>query len=285
MDQAFPSRTHSTVRRRSPWVVISAVVLAAFLLGAAAAWYLLRPGDLDALDLVSIREAPAAPPPSTLELDPGQEAALERRIAEMEQRLARIDVQADEAAGNATRAEGLLIAFAARRAVERGDALGYLAREVQTRFGVAEPDAVSTVLAAERDPVTLDQLLARLDGLGPHLGQAPAQEGMMTWISRELGDLFVVRREDAPSPAPERRLERARQFLESGRADAAVQEVQNLPNVAGTAEWIAAAQRYAAAQRALERLEAAAILEPRDLRDGAGESLQQARLESPTVQR
>ena len=93
------------------------------------------------------------------------------------------------------------------------------------------------------------------------------------WISRELGQLFVVRREGAPSPAPERRLERARWFLESGRTDAAIAEVSNLPNADRAASWVADARRYAAAQHGLERIEAAAILEPRELRDGTGRAI------------
>jgi hypothetical protein len=87
--------------------------------------------------------------------------------------------------------------------------------------------------------------------------------------------LFVVRREDSPSPAPQRRLQRARLFLESGRADAAVAEVRNLPNAAGAAAWIADATRYAQAQDALETLELAALLEPRQLRDAEGRSVEQ----------
>jgi hypothetical protein len=87
--------------------------------------------------------------------------------------------------------------------------------------------------------------------------------------------LFVIRREDAPSPAPERRLERARLFLESGRVRAAVAEVELLPNAAPAADWIRDAQRYAAAQRALELLETTAILEQRELRSGSGMPVQQ----------
>src|SRR5207342_3202960 len=108
--------------------------------------------------------------------------------------------------------------------------------------------SVRAVLAAERDPVTLDQLIARLDGLAPQLGESAPNEGTFDWLSRELGELFVVRREDAPSPAPERRLERARLFLESGRTEAAVAEVRNLPNAAKAGDWIADADRYAATQ-------------------------------------
>ena len=132
-----------------------------------------------------------------------------------------------------------------------------------------------TVIEASRNPVTLDKLIAQLDGLAPALAEAPPEEGALGWLSRELSELFVVRREDSPSPEPRRRLERARLFLESGRAEAAVSEVRNLPNAAGAAAWIRDAERYAGAQRALELLETAALLEPRELRDSAGRSVQQ----------
>src|SRR5690606_9277141 len=116
--EPFPSRAQRTGRRRTPWSVITGGALAAFLLGGAATWLLLRPGDLDTFDLVSIRDEPS----DTLEravfdTEPAEQAALDRRIAELEQRLAQIDLHANAAAGNATRAEGLLIAVAARRAV------------------------------------------------------------------------------------------------------------------------------------------------------------------------
>lgn len=281
MDQDFPSRAQTAARRRSPWRTIVVTVLAAFLLGAIAAWFLLRQNDLAVPELLSIKDEPAAPVADPAEMAAaragdfvGQQGELDQRIAEMEQRLARIDVQADAAAGNAARAEGLLVAFAARRAIERGDRLGYLADQLQMRFGAAEPDAVRAVLAVESDSITLDQLLARLDGLAPHLGQGAANEDTFAWLSREFGELFVVRREDAPSPAPERRVERARYFLESGRTEAAIAEVSNLPNADRAGDWLADARRYAAAQRGLERIEAAAILAPNELRDGNGQPVE-----------
>jgi len=277
MDEDFPSSTQSLGRRRSPWGAIVGVVAGAFVLGGIASWALLRPDDLALPDVLSIKSeaaAPAAPvdatTPGTAEEFAGQQGDLNQRIAELEQRLAQINVQANAAAGNAARAEGLLIASAARRVVERGGKLGYLAGQLQMRFGSTEPEAVKAVLAADRDPVTLDRLLAGLDGLAPQLGESAPNEGTFAWLSRELGELFVVRREDTPSPAPERRLERARYFLESGRAEAAVAEVRNLPNADKASAWIADANRYAAAERGLERIEAAAILEPDDLRDGTG---------------
>ncbi|MXO59425.1 hypothetical protein GRI89_07710 [Altererythrobacter salegens] len=204
-----------------------------------------------------------------------QQGGLDSRVAAMEQRLSKLDLQAQAAAGNAARAEGLLVVFAARRSIERGVPLGYLEDQLKLRFGDARPNAVATVIAASRDPVTLDRLIARLDGLAPNLTNDKVDDDAFSWIGRELSGLFVVRHEDTPSPQPEKRLERARLFLESARTEAAVSEVRNLPNADLAAGWIEDAERYAKAQRALELLETTAILESTGLRDGTGNAVEQ----------
>lgn len=204
-----------------------------------------------------------------------QQGGLDSRVAAMEQRLSNLDLQLQAASGNAARTEGLLVAFAARRAVERGAPLGYLTDQLQLRFGEAHPNSVRTIVEFSRDPVTLDQLVARLQGLEPDLVKAPKDEGAINWLGREISGLFVIRRENTPSPEPQRRLDRAQLFLESGRVDPAIAEVKNLPNAQEAADWIADAQRYAAARDALDMLETTAILEPRDLRDRTGQRIQQ----------
>lgn len=291
MEPDYSLRAPAATKSRSGVRLIIGAVLTAFLLGAAATWLLIAPEGVPLGDVFQVRsdrpaaeetaaEVPAAPAESTpspeiAALLAERESDLGRRLAAMEQRLTTLDVQAEAAAGNAARAEGLLIAFATRRAIERGAPLGYLEDQLRLRFADAQPNAVQTVIAASRDPVTLDRLLARLDGLATGLTGAPPGEGVLGWLSRELGSLFVVRREDAPSPAPERRIERARLFLESGRAGAAASEIRNLPNAEEAADWIADAERYAATQRALELLELTAILEPRELRDAEGAKVEQ----------
>lgn len=302
MEEHLLTRAAAAPRRRVAARAIFGVALGAFLLGAVGVWLMLRPDGISTGDLFRVRsEAPApvnsptpaseptvqptpeSPVPAAVALQAAerveevveQQGGLDQRIAAMEQRLARLDLQAQAAAGNAARAEGLLIAFAARRAIERGAPLGYLADQLRLRFGDARPNTVEMVISASRDPVTVDALIARLEGLAPSLREGPPDEGPLDWLSRELGELFVVRREDSPSPAPERRLERARLFLESGRAGAAASEVRNLPNAAGAADWIADAERYARVQQALEQLELTAILDPRDLRDGEGDRVEQ----------
>ncbi|MBU2340627.1 MAG: hypothetical protein KKE77_05230 [Alphaproteobacteria bacterium] len=209
-----------------------------------------------------------------------QQGGIDQRLAAAEQRLARLDIQAQAAAGNAARAEGLLIAFAARRAIEKGAELGFLADQLRLRFGDALPNAVRTIIANSRDPVTLDQLIARLEGIAPRLSEGNRD---FSWdlIRNELSQLFVVRRESTPSPQPERRLDRARLFLESGRVEAAIEEVSKLPGADNAADWIADAQRFAATQQALDLVETSAVLEPRMLRDGVGNRIEQV---SPAVQ-
>lgn len=203
-----------------------------------------------------------------------QQGGIDQRLAAAEQRLSRLDLQAQAAAGNAARAEGLLIAFAARRSLDRGAELGYLADQLRLRFGDAKPNSVQTIIDFSRNPVTLDVLVARLEGLAPELTDA-TDDPLLERIGHELSQLFVIRRETTPSPRPERRIERARFFLESGRVNKAIEEVRNLPGAEQARRWIADAERYVAAQRALDLIETSAVLEPRRLRDGSGNPIAQ----------
>ncbi|MEP5938458.1 MAG: hypothetical protein ABJ239_09035 [Erythrobacter sp.] len=296
MESKYGSR-----RKGGSTKAILGVALSSFLFGAVLVGYYYWPSDEEAAapaqlvntspdDEVSSPDDATSPTPTpsvaateaaevaeaaeAVERVAEQQGGIDQRLAAAEQRLARLDLQAQAAAGNAARAEGLLIAFATRRAIERGAELGYLADQLRLRFGDALPNAVRTIIGFSRDPVTLDQLLARLEGLGPQLSEG---ERRASWadFKRELGELFVVRREDTPSPQPELRLDRARLFLESGRITAAIAEVQNLPGAAKAEGWIADAERFAGAMQALDLVETSAVLEPRRLRDGAGNPIGQ----------
>lgn len=286
--------TYTSTTRKVPSArPVLIAVLASFLLGGAVAGYAVYTmadrgesaapeGEAAPQALVSPSTEPTPTPSATaskqaqeaVERVAEQQGGLDTRLAAAEQRLARLDLQAQAAAGNAARAEGLLIAFATRRALEKGAELGYLADQLRLRFGDAMPNAVDTIIRTSRDPVTLDQLIARLEGLSPRLAK-PSESSGFARIGEELSQLFVVRRESAPSPQPQRRLERARMFLESGRTDSAIAEVRNLPGANSAEGWIRDAERYAALQRALDLIETAAVLEPRRLRDGAGNRIEQ----------
>jgi hypothetical protein len=288
---------NSYAGRRAGFGTMVAVAIVTFLLGAVvAAWagsrgWVKLPLIDDALSSVGSNEPQAAPSVAAefnhgdavkveqaaqvVEKAAQQQGGFDERLAAMEQRLTRLDMQAQAASGNAARAEGLLIAFATRRALERGAPLGYLADQLRLRFGDAQPNAVRTVIEGSRAPVTLDQLVARLEGLSQDLTAAPRDEGVWPRIQRELDGLFVIRRETSPSPAPRLRLERARMFLETGRIEAAVAEVRNMPGASQAQRWIDDAERYATVQSALDLIETTAVLEPRNLRDGAGHQVEQ----------
>jgi hypothetical protein len=192
--------------------------------------------------------------------------ALAARVAELEQRLSRITLEAESASGNASRAEGLLVAFAVRRALDRGLSLGYLDAQLRLRFGDDQPNAVKTIIDTSREPVTLEQLRAGLDTLAPQLvGRGGDGNGSLwTGLRRELGELFVVRAAGTQSPRASERLDRARRYLGAGQADQAIAEVEAMPGAAAANDWLIDARRYHEARRALDLIETAAILEPRD---------------------
>ncbi len=192
--------------------------------------------------------------------------ALGARVAELEQRLSRITLEAESASGNASRAEGLLVAFAVRRALDRGLSLGYLDAQLRLRFGDDQPNAVKTIIDTSREPVTLEQLRSELDTLAPQLvGRGGDSNGSLwTGLRRELGELFVVRAAGTQSPRASERLDRARRYLGAGQADLAIAEVEAMPGSAAAGDWLIEARRYHEARRALDLIETAAILEPRD---------------------
>ena len=83
----------------------------------------------------SAASAGEADAPQRVIIDP----EVSRRVSALEQRMSEIDVQSRSAVGNADRAEGLLVAFAARRALDRGVGLGFLEGLLRQRFGQSQP--------------------------------------------------------------------------------------------------------------------------------------------------
>ena len=220
---------------------------------------LAAPGD-------SAAPAPSAAEPAMVVAPVDGASALSARVADLETRLSRITFEAASASGNATRAEGLLIAFAARRALDRGLSLGYLEAQLRLRFGDDQPNAVKTIIDTSRDPITLEQLRSELDTLAPQLVGRNGESGGSLWTGfrRELSELFVVRPAGTLSPRASERIERARRYLAGGQVDKAIEEVQALPGAEAAGEWLIDARRYHEARRALDLIETAAILEPRD---------------------
>ncbi|MDQ2878661.1 MAG: hypothetical protein M3R41_06260 [Pseudomonadota bacterium] len=263
--------------RRGPrWRVPAMLALLAFAAGIAATIYGLRFYDHWSNAAKPVAATMASIPPGPKPLADGdvtvpaagqptidsltaREAELSARLAELEARTVTITTDARAASGNAGRAEALLITFAARRAIERGQSLGYAADELRVRFGANQPGAVSAVLQASRAPVTLEDLRAGLDGVGPLLSTGAASEGWWASLRRQFGNLVVIHDVSTPSTLPADRLTRARRMLDAGQVEAALNEVIHLPGASGAGAWIAAAQRYIAARQALDTLEAAAV--------------------------
>ncbi|MFD1787797.1 hypothetical protein ACFSC3_09440 [Sphingomonas floccifaciens] len=262
-------------RRRSRGTMI--VALFAFLIGLVAMYYLLPAlqrwtGHATTAPTEATQAAtttPAAQPvqrampadPATVDALTVRAAALDAQLRGIEGRMAAADTASRNAATQARRAEGLLIAFAARRAIDRGLSLGYLESQLRARFGAEQPQAVAAVIGAVGSP-TLADLREGLTQIAPTLTTGTRQDGFFKTVWRELSGLIILRRETAPSTRPDDRLQRARVVLDGGNVEGALAEVSRMPGAANASKWIDAAKRYIDTRRALNTLEQDAIGTP-----------------------
>jgi hypothetical protein len=184
----------------------------------------------------------------------------DQRIGDLQDRLARVERATARAEGSAGRADALVVAFAARRAIDRGVALGYLENLLVDRFGARHQHAVATIIAASHQPVRLDDLIAQYDSLGGELRRGAPNDGWWTNFRRGLGSLVEVHPADRPAANPEARYSRAQQRLAAGDVDRALAETMRLPGAPRAAGWVEKARRYVAAHRALDEVESAALL-------------------------
>ncbi|QTH21270.1 hypothetical protein HRJ34_23615 [Rhizorhabdus wittichii] len=256
--------------RRSVVPVLLALVVALLIGMGAMAWLFHRFDEVAGIvkPTVPVIVPPAperrpalvniAPPPAADVV----QTIVDQRIDRIEEKVDDIDERTAAATSEAHRAERLLIAFAARRAIERGAPLGYLEGVLRERFGRTEPQAVATVISAGRQPVTIGQLRDGLEALGPQLSSASDDAGWWESIRRELDELVVIRRADTVSTAPVDRFARARDDIAAGHVDAALLEVARLPNRRVATAWIVSARRYVQSRAALDRIETAALLDP-----------------------
>jgi outer membrane murein-binding lipoprotein Lpp len=261
--------------RRAGWRTLTLLAILLLLAGAGGAFLVLRAYGFGPAAKTATLTLPAGSPQApvvivpakgnaqggTIDLDAlsSREAALSAQLDTLEERTAGVGADAQAAAGNAARAEGMLVAFAARRALDRGVGLGYLEERLRYRFGASQPGAVSTIVQAAREPVTLDDLRGGLDTIGPDLVTGGLQGGIAASFRRELSNLVSLHRAGSPSPLPADRLARARRLVESGRIEAALGEVARLPGAADAGRWTDAARRYVDARHALDILEWAAL--------------------------
>lgn len=281
LNRTPPPYTPVPQRRSGGGRLALASALLAFVIGAGGVGYLawagMLPWKVQGPDRLLVQPAAPSPSPSA---SPGSaaaqastaEAAMAVRIVALEQRLAAIDLRAQAASGNASRAEGLLVALASRRALDKGVPLGYLEDQLRLRFGARHGSEVQVVADAAKKPVTLDKLLGDLETLAPRLTGTPAPGDFWARARQEVSSLFVIRRDDAPSHAPQNRIERARLMLLAGKVKEAVAEIQSMPGGAAARDWADAANRYASSREALDVLESAALLEAETPADTSGKA-------------
>jgi hypothetical protein len=261
--QTVAAEMTSTTSRRSlsisSWLLVILVLL---LAGAAAAVWTLAHNE-GVARFFGVEPQAAQPSPVMLRTTPSAPAWSPpdaQRLAETEARVARLENATRQAAGSAGRADALLIAFAARRAIDRSVALGYLEPLLLDRFGQSHRRAVATIVTGSRSPVSLEQLSGEFEGLGPALQGGGPEESLWDGIKRELGSLVSIRRGDRPSPRPSATYDRARARLADGQVDRALAEAMRLPGIRRAGPWVDKARTYIAVQRALDEIESAALL-------------------------
>ena len=268
--------TTAGTRRGMGWGARVLVALALILVGAAAATWGLGRSERAARLLGVAPPAPPATSPVRAAAAEGQLSspasqatplpatpADAERIAQLEERLARVENASQRAAGSAGRADSLLIAVAARRAIDRGVALGSLERLLVDRFGTSHQRAVATVVTGSREPILLNTLIADYEMLGPQLRRGGPGDGWWAGLKRELGSIVTVHSARRPATTPDVRFERALRRLQAGDVDQALTETMRMPGAAEANAWVEDARRYIAVHRALDEIEAAALMPPR----------------------
>ncbi|WP_340267553.1 hypothetical protein [Sphingobium mellinum] len=269
-----------TSRRRGPWLMLILLLLA-FAVGVALTMWTLPYLQGRWGSGARQRAIPADPylqaaaTPGVRPLTPAAAQMLDARVVQLEERLNRITVEAQAASGNAARAEGLLVAFAARRALDSGQPLGYVEGQLRLRFGQAQPRAVATIINAAREPVTLADLRGGLMAIAGELTTPGPDSSWWDAIEHEARELMTIRHASTSSPRPQAAMERAARYIDGGRVNAALAEVEQMPGRTVADRWMQYARRYLEARRALDLIETAAILEPRQLRAADGGAVAQ----------
>jgi hypothetical protein len=253
------------------WGARLLVALVLIIVGAAAATWALghyQPaarflGVLPAEQPVMLTPKPVAMTPQiSTQPPPPADPSQAQRVASLESRVAAVEHATARAEGSAGRADALVVAFAARRAIDRGVALGYLESLLVERFGPDHRAAVATIITASHEPVRLSDLVSEYDALGPELRRGGPQDSWWTGFKREMGSIVELHSASRPATSPDARYERARQRLAAGNVDEALVETMRMPGAARGAEWIGKARRYILAHRALDEIESAALLPP-----------------------
>jgi hypothetical protein len=257
------------------WTARLLIGLVLLLVGAAAATWALARYQPAAKFLGVVQPAQPTDPQAALTpkpfvmnpqlpQGPAQAAANDpedaAKISTLEQRLQRVEQATQRTESFAGRADALVVAFAARRAIDRGVALGYLEPLLVDRFGAQHQAAVATVITASRQPVRLNDLTSEYEAIGEDLRRGGPEESWWAGLKRELGSVVEVHHANRPAMNADARYNRALARLNTGDVDQALAETMRLPGASRAGDWTNKARRYVAAHRALDEIESAALL-------------------------
>jgi hypothetical protein len=222
----------------------------------ARVWLLGEAKPAETLQLAPLDTA--LPPPVVAAPPAGGDPQMTARLAAVEARLAFLEANGVTGSGSSSRADALIAAFMARRAVDRGTGLGAAEALLVQQFSVDHGRDVTVIVEGARKPVTLAMLQRDLDALANE-SAAASGEGWWDSFTSGLSELVTVRSSDAVPTDPAARMKRAQDFMASGQVEPARLEVAQLPFGEKARAWVLNAQRYRDLQAALDRIEAAAL--------------------------
>jgi hypothetical protein len=176
-----PRRSRTVLLLLFALTFIGGIAVAIWAAPKVRIWF--GPAEWTTPEQLNTADNASAPLPAS----PQSVSQLEARLAAVSSRLDGITREADEAGGNAGRAEALLIAFAARRALDRGAPLGYLEGELRLRFADAQPRAVAI---CQRMKANSSAVSCRLSNR-PDLPPWPAP--ILVLSSNTLSSVFIAR--------------------------------------------------------------------------------------------
>ena len=151
--------------------------------------------------------------------------------ADRKPRSPRVENATQRVEGSAGRADALLVAFAARRAIDRGVALGYLEPLLVDRFGRTHP-ARSRRSSPARTPVRLEQSVDRVSSSSARAALGRPAGKLVDQFKRELGSLIQSAAPTGRRPSLTRAIDRAAAAPRRGEVDDALAETMRLPGAA-----------------------------------------------------
>lgn len=249
---------------RKSWLRRLALPLLFFAGGIGAAGWFVTSTEIG-------RNAVAIPPPAPILVDPARlapppanapSADLGIRIGALEARLAQAEAATGPGAatGTSSRVTGLVLAFAARRAWERGQPLGEIESELRGHFANNELRFVDTISRNAKLGITNQKLKASFAELVPEIAGANAT--LWERFSNGMSSIISIRSGANGREGPEGLLNKAKVAVEAGDFETAINKLEQHPRRASAQKWLDDARQYVEMEKALDALEASAFAAP-----------------------